>query len=165
MAGTDAAMRARPIKPMAAPDAGVQVKPIMATMGVMQPDAMRPPPMVSGAPPRHPGPAPVLVIQFRAESGRSSKDHYRAVRQLVEQHGYRDLEYHLTGYAAEMHRDRYNLDLAKKRCRRVARLIRKRGVSRRWIKCLAPVYRNQTSKPEAAHLTPAWRRVEIRVKK
>jgi len=121
--------------------------------------------VVAAGPPKHTGPAPVLVVEFRVSSSSPSRQARKAVRRLVREHGYKDVHYLLTGYAAEKRRPKRNRRLARRRCRKVARLIRKRGVSRRWFKCGDPVYRQLKGKATDADKVPAWRKVEIRLEK
>lgn len=117
-------------------------------------------------PPRQPGPSPALVIHFAVNASRPGRADRRAVRRLVNEHGYKGVYYRLTAFAAERSQPRRNQYLARKRCRRVASLIHKAGgVSRRWIRCMEPVFRTTRGKAEGALLGPAWRRVEIRVEK
>ncbi len=154
-------------RPMATPDAAV-AKSLDAgapMRPVATPDAAAPAPTPATGPPKHTGPTPQLVVQFTEGSSRVPKKVRRAIRKLVKAHGYKDIRYKLTGYGAERSKPKYCRALAKRRCRRVARLIRKRGVSRRWIDCEKPVYRESKGKPTDAHKIPAWRRVEVRVVK
>ncbi len=152
--GAGAAGDAGPAK--ATPDAGAPAAAAAEPPPVMAPTA---------GPPRPAGPEPVLVIQFEAKRSHPSRTDRRAVRHLVDKYGYKDVDYNLTAYAAERHKPRYNKALARRRCRHVSRLIRKRGVSRRWIHCQDPVYRKRRGTAKAADLVPAWRRVEIRAVK
>lgn len=167
-------MRPRPVtpdasvpraRPMAMPDATVprSVDAGAAMAPKATPDAAAPTP--AEGPPKHPGPTPVLVVQFTEGSTRVAKKFRRAVRKLVKTHGYKDIRYKLTAYGAERRRPKNNRALARRRCRKVVRWIRKRGVSRRWIDCEKPVYRDVKRKPTDADKLPAWRRVEIRVVK
>lgn len=152
---------ARP-RPRATPDAAVAQAPdAAAPRPVATPDAA----VAASGPPRHAGPAPALVVGFSRGSSRVSKKIRRAIRKLVDEHGYKDVHYKLTGYGAERRKPRNNRALARRRCRKVVRQIRKRGVSRRWIDCGPPVYRDVKRKPTEADEAPAWRRVEIRVVK
>ena len=160
--------------PPAQADAGAPA-PVMAATGAdagvaqavdagprpVEPDAAVP----AAGPPKHPGPPPVLVLEFKVSSSSPSRQGRKAVRRLVREHGYKGVHYLLTGYAAEKRRPRRNRRLARRRCRKVARLIRKRGVSRRWFRCGDPVYRQLKSKATDAHKVPAWRKVEIRLEK
>lgn len=152
-----------PVRPRVTPDAAVAPSPDAAApmRPISTPDAA----VVSTGPPKHAGPAPVLVVEFGARSTRPPKKYRRAIRKLVKAHGYKNVRYKLTGYGAERRRPKSNRALARRRCRRVARLIRKRGVSRRWIDCGPPVFRSVKRKPTKADKAPAWRRVEIRVEK
>jgi hypothetical protein len=154
---------APPPRPRITPDAGLARTPDAAApmRPVATPDAAVP----STGPPKHAGPAPVLVVEFRRGSTRPSKRYRRAIRKLVREHGYKNVRYKLTGYGAERRKPKNNRALARRRCRKVARLIRKRGVSRRWIECGPPVFRSVKRKPTDADRAPAWRRVEIRVEK
>jgi outer membrane protein OmpA-like peptidoglycan-associated protein len=121
--------------------------------------------VVAAGPPKHTGPTPALVVEFKVSSSSPSRKARKAVRRLVREHGYKHVHYLLTGYAAEKRRPKRNRRLARKRCRKVARLIRKRGVSRRWFKCGDPVYRQLKGKATDADKVPAWRKVEIRLEK
>ncbi len=142
-AGVAKAVDAEAPRPKAAPDAAVP----------------------AAGPPKHPGPPPVLVVEFEVSSSSPSRQGRKAVRRLIREHGYKDVHYLLTGYAAEKRRPKRNRNLARRRCRKVARLIRKRGVSRRWFRCGEPVYRQRKSKATDADKVPAWRKVEIRLEK
>jgi hypothetical protein len=121
--------------------------------------------VVATAPPKHAGGAPTLVVQFPARSTRPLRGARADIRKLVSAHGYKNVRYKLTAYAAEQRRPKNNRALARRRCYRVTRLIRGRGVSRRWIDCLPPVFRAAEGKATDADRAPAWRRVEIRVEK
>ncbi|MFH2005192.1 MAG: hypothetical protein ABI333_01265 [bacterium] len=159
------------------PDAGAPVQTSAADAGVAKAvpqdaDAAAPRPkstpdaaVPAADPPRHSGPAPVLVVEFEASSSSPSRQGRRAIRRLIREHGYKGVHYLLTGYAAEMQNPKRNRNLAKRRCRKVARLIRKRGVSRRWFRCGDPVYRQQEGEATAAHKAPAWRKVVVRLEK
>lgn len=151
------------VRPRVTPDAAVTQSPDAAAPGrpVSAPDAA----VTSTGPPRHAGPAPVLVLDFSVGSTTPTKKHRRAIRRLVRAHGYKDVRYKLTGYGAERRQPKNNRALARRRCRKVARQIRRRGVSRRWIDCGPPVFRNVKRRPTEADKAPAWRRVEIRVEK
>jgi len=151
------------VRPRVTPDAAVTPSPDAAApkRPVAAPDAA----VATTGPPRHAGPAPVLVLDFSTGSTKATRNHRRAIRKLVRAHGYKDVRYKLTGYGAERRRPKNNRALARRRCRRIARLIRKRGVSRRWIDCGPPVFRSVKRKPTDADKAPAWRRVEIRVEK
>jgi outer membrane protein OmpA-like peptidoglycan-associated protein len=150
-------------RPVATPDAAVTPSPDAAApkRPASEPDAA----VAATGPPKQTGSAPVLVVQFKTRSTRPPKKFYRAIRKMVRTHGYKGVRYQLTGYGAERRRPKHNRALARRRCRKVARLIRKRGVSRRWIHCGPPVFRTLKRKPTDADKTPSWRRVEIRVEK
>lgn len=151
------------VRPRATPDAAVAKIPDAAIpkRPVATPDAA----VVSTGPPKQTGPAPALVVVFDKRSTRTPKKMRQAIRKLVKAHGYKDVQYKLTGYGAERRKPKYNRALARRRCRKIARLIRKRGVSRRWIDCAPPVFRKEKRKATEADKVPAWRRVEIRVVK
>lgn len=156
------AMDAAAPRPVATPDAAVApAVDAVAPRPVSTPDAAA----AAAGPPSHAGPKPTLVVSFTKGSTRVSKQVRRALRKLVNEHGYKDVHYKLTGYGAERRRPKNNRALARRRCRKVARQIRKRGVSRRWIECGPPVFRDVKRKPTEADKAPEWRRVEIRVVK
>jgi len=176
--------RPRPMRPSATLDAGAQrplakpdaavAKPSDAGTGAapaadaetpQQPTAEPDAAVATTGPPKHPGADPALVVQFKVRSTRPPKKYRRAIRKLVKAHGYKNVRYKLTGYGAERRRPKHNRALARRRCRKVTRLIRKQGVSRRWIDCGPPVFRTKKRKPTKADKTPSWRRVEIRVEK
>lgn len=147
----DAAVAARPaadaVAPATAVDAGVAVTAL--------PDAAAP------APPPRAGPEPAAVIEFSEASVAAGRADVKAVRGLVERFGYRDADYALTPYAGERPSAAQNQALARKRCQEVAQLVRRSGVSRRWITCKDPVVPD----PHAVKTDAAWRKVEIHVVK
>ena len=155
-AGADAG--ALPTAAMASPDGGI-------VKTTRPPDAAVPKVTEPAGPPKHPGPEPILVVSFDSASASLKRGLRGRLRKLIDKHGYKNVHYVLTGYAAEHGSARRNRSLARKRCRKIARQIRKIGLSRRWFKCRAPVYRKEKGKATAAHLVPAWRKVEIRVDK
>jgi outer membrane protein OmpA-like peptidoglycan-associated protein len=104
-------------------------------------------------------------LEFDVGSAKPAPAELRKVRDLVDKHGYKDKKYLITGYAGELARGKYNRNLGRKRCQQVLGLFRKRGVSRRWLVCQDPVFREKDGAPSAAHKGPAWRRVEVRVTK
>jgi hypothetical protein len=155
--GLDAAV------PAPAPDAAPA--PSQDAAAPLAPDAEAPAARVATGPPPHPGPKPVVVLTFEPGSSRPSREHRRALREMVRKHGYKDVYYEITAYAADKRDADDNRLLARRRCRWVYRLIHKRGPSRRWLRCKDPVYRKEDGPVTEAYRVPAWRRVEIRTKK
>ncbi len=152
-------------RPVATPDAGVGASPDAGANVPQRPTSTPDAAVATTGPPKHTGPTPALVVEFSVRSTRVPKKTKRAIRKLVRERGYKGVRYKLTGYGAERRRAKHNRALARRRCRKIARLIRKRGVSRRWIDCGPPVFRSIKRKPTEADKAPEWRRVEIRVEK
>jgi hypothetical protein len=107
----------------------------------------------------------VLVLTFDRGSSRPDREHRKKLRQMVREHGYKDVYYEITAYAGDKRDPDDNRLLARRRCRWIYRLIHKRGPSRRWLRCQDPIYRKTEGPLTRAHRAPAWRRVEIRTKK